>query len=509
MTPPNLSHGNGSRGGASSGLPSSLSLSARAVLRAASNLVRRFDFAARAGFRSFKGARDLYSALGYLEAPTLADYRERYERGGIAARVVNWLPETTWGIGPVQVVENTKPESESSFEREVMEIFETLQAQSKFLNADILASRDQYSIILIGTSDSNLNQPITRLPNKSSSITYLMPIPQERARISEWVGQSGLEQDKSDPRYGKPKYYQVQIGTIMGSSTGGLVDTSGSSSGLKSIPVHYSRIIHDAPNALEDDIYSPPELQSVWNDFDDFYKIKGGGAEAQWIQQSLPTLFDIDKDYDFGDSEIEREEEEKRLVDEVEAIVNKLRPYGITQGVTAQPLAGKGRNIDFASNGEFLLKVIAGAKRIPFRELVGNQVGLRSSEQDAKNVQARVSENITRHVEPLLRDFIDRLIKWGVVSQPLSGKYKFMWPETEELDELQKGTLISTYAAANKSMVDAGLGPAILPNEMRGILKLDPLPEVVVVEDKAEDKPATSAPTSNIADNNLSVNSVQ
>ncbi len=461
---------------------SSLSASARSVFRVASELLHRIQWGMRAGFRSFRGNRDLYTSLGYLESPTLADYRERYERGGIAGRVIDWLPEMVWGSGIFQVVETTKPDTVSQFESDMEELLgSNLNIQSRIMKADKLASSRQYSVILIGTTDPHLDQPLTRLSGGIKSILYLLQLPQERATITDWIGGSGTEEerlrDRSDPNFGKPKYYELKIGSSASSVSSELIDITSRGVGLTPVKVHYTRILHICPNSLEDDVYGDPGLKRVWNDFDDFYKIKGGGAETEWIQSSLPTLFDLDKDFLVSSGNTPEEDEEvlEELRQEVEAIANKERSYGLTQGVTASPLAGKGRQVNIASNGEFILKIIAGAKKIPFRELIGNQLGLRSSEQDAQMVRGRVDEYVREHADPLLRSLIDRLIQWGVVHKPISGKYKFIWPKIEELNELAKSELAKNYSESNYMNYQAGLKPNILPDEVRDKLELDPL----------------------------------
>lgn len=494
--------GSSSAPGASISTPgtSSLSTSARTLFRAASDLLHRIQWGMRAGFRSFRGHRDLYTSLGYLENPTLSDYRERYERGGIAARVVNWLPEMVWGSGVFQVVETTKPDTVSQFESEMEELLSSnLNIQSRIMKADKLAGRGQYSVILIGTSDPNLDQPLMRLNGGIKSILYLLQVPQERARVTDWIGGSGTEEerlrDRSDPNFGRPKYYELQIGTANSSATSELVEIGLRGVGITPIKVHYSRILHVCPNALEDDVYGDPGLKLVWNDLDDFYKIKGGGAETEWVQSSLPTLYDLDKDFQVsnGNTDEENEEALEDLRQEVEALANKEKGFALTQGVTANPLAGKGRQVNIASNGDFLLKVIAGAKKIPYQALVGSEIGLRSSEQNAKANRERMDEYVREHADPLLRSFIDRLIQWGVVHKPLSGKYKFIWPKIEELTEIQKAELANSYATANKNMYDAGLKPVILPDEVRDKLELDPLEEDALLENQLGGADSTSS----------------
>ena len=54
----------------------------------------------RAGI-TFAGKRDLYETLGYRRDLRYEDYYERYLRGGIAARVIDAFPASTWRMIPI------------------------------------------------------------------------------------------------------------------------------------------------------------------------------------------------------------------------------------------------------------------------------------------------------------------------------------------------------------------------------------------------------------------------
>ena len=70
-----------------------------ASLRVLSELVggvgSRVDLARYAG-KSFHGKRDLYDALGYDRSLVVEKYRDRYERYGVAKRIVEAAPKATW-----------------------------------------------------------------------------------------------------------------------------------------------------------------------------------------------------------------------------------------------------------------------------------------------------------------------------------------------------------------------------------------------------------------------------
>ena len=80
-----------------------------------SALLGRFQFLQRAGV-TFQGKRDLYEAFGYARELTPKDYRDRYERDGIAARVINCYPRATWREG-AYLQEDEDPKTTTEFEQ--------------------------------------------------------------------------------------------------------------------------------------------------------------------------------------------------------------------------------------------------------------------------------------------------------------------------------------------------------------------------------------------------------
>ena len=65
----------------------------RALSTLTSSLLGRMQFAFRHGLSAFSSFRNLWQDLGYPVALTPQDYRDRYDRGDIAARIVNAIPE--------------------------------------------------------------------------------------------------------------------------------------------------------------------------------------------------------------------------------------------------------------------------------------------------------------------------------------------------------------------------------------------------------------------------------
>lgn len=475
--------------------PPSVSISSSdlsSLLSAASSLADRVQWASRMGLDSFGGQRDLYAALGYKRTLTLQDYRERYERGGIASRIVEFLPEITWS-GEVAVQEVEDPATVTEFEEDVLSLLsqEDLNLQKTFQAADILCGLGYYSVILIG-GPGELNTELPRLSGPDS-LLYLQPYSQEQATITK------LDENRQSRRFGLAEAYKVDLGSV----PSGITSTSLTSSYLGQKDVHWSRIIHVTKKSLFNRLYGRPVLQPVWNDLDNLYKLIGGGSETAWNIMSLPTLFSIDKDVVFP-SEQMMEAQLKEFKESIERLRHKLEPYAYGRGVTADVIGNKGGLPQFGPDADAVMDQIAGTLGYPKRVLIGNEAGYRASEQDVNMINNRKDEHIRDCAEPTLRQFLNRMIKYGGVRSPAAAKgnrkgkgisiskpYKIIWAKEEELTEEKKASVVNVLATANKNQVEADGTLILSSNEIRDqIYGKKPLEVKVKIEEEEE----TSAP---------------
>jgi hypothetical protein len=242
---------------------------------------------------SLNGRRDYDRIFGYDEEITVRQYRRMYERGGIAARVVNCEPKATWR-GGVELWEDDDPETITGFEEQFDLLSERLGLVPALEAVDTLSGLSNYAVLLIGSAlGGDLSQP---LPNGTSQeqLIYFKPYlgaggPDYRdanraSRPAAWDAVDAtikeLDTDPASPRYGEPLLYQIK----------GLDPTNGA------IDVHWTRIVHVAESPLENPLYALPRLQNVWNCLIDILKIRGGGAEAFFQRANQGRVWSIDKD---------------------------------------------------------------------------------------------------------------------------------------------------------------------------------------------------------------------
>jgi hypothetical protein len=441
-------------------------------MRVASDLLQRALYASQLG-ATFAGARNVETALGYKPELTYADYLHRYERGGIAARLVDVFPDDTWDP-KIEVYEDPDPTVETAFEGEIKAFVSRLGLWSIFNRADKLAQIGEYSVILIGAGGA-LTSELPKM-RKQEDVLYLRPYGQDRARVSKLVTKS------ADPRFAEPELYEIDFGAVEGGET------------LGWRKVHWSRIIHAADRVLDDKLKGRPRLRAPWNRFDDLEKVTGGGSEAYWKRVDPGRHIKFDPTAKFSDKQID--DLLKDVEEQLAEVDHNLKRNVATQGVEIEQL--QAQITGFKDAVEALIEQIAGAEGIPKRKLTGSERAEQASSQDEDNYESVIQARFDAFAEPvLIRPLVDRLIERGAFTTPKQ-PYQIARPESEEMNETEKASAVSSIASANAAMVAAGLGPVLTNDEMRlKFYTFDPLNEVV---DDATDPGDQSTTNTNSTD---------
>src|SRR5258706_12911637 len=356
---------------------------------AASVMMARAQLAARAGI-SFDGSRDTYKALGYRRDLLPQDYVERYERGGIAERIVEAYPRATWTAGSA-VVEDEDPTVETPFETAAQALFERLDVWANLQRVDILAGQGQYAVLLFGAADGEeLDKPLAEDSSGSAKLIYLTPLGQLRAQVLSFV------QDPQDERFALPEYYQVNFGLLGATPPNTVANTVAASGFVRR--VHHSRVIHVADGVLDNLVYGKSRLRACWNNLDDLEKIVGGGSEAAWKHMDMGLHANVDPTLKLKSGALDK------LNEEFEDWRHGMSRFIKTVGVDVNPLQSQASS--FGGNADAVLKLISGTAGIPQRILLGSERGQLASENDRDNWNDRVSERRLGFAEPLVAKFL-------------------------------------------------------------------------------------------------------
>lgn len=465
---------------AGSGVPTGsgsgdLSPSALAALSSArdTDLTSRIDFGRRFQTTlnrdglSFNGARDMYRALGYAEVLTPYDYWARYQRGGIAERIVEAFPRLTWS-GEFSIIEDEDPETLTEYEAAAADLYSRLSVPSKLMRADIMAGLGHYSAMLLGTQlyeGESLLSPLATLAKGAADLLYLTPLDETRSKITRVVT------DPSDPRFSLPETYLATLGAPIGP---GYDYRTGVHSGSISLPVDHSRIVHIAEGCLADNVYGKPRLRSVWNLLDDLLKVVGGGSEATWIRANPGIQADLDPEIASRLSP----DAKQAQADQLEEYLHGARRWLRTVGTQLTAIGGGSASQVpvFGPNAMAILQLIAGTLGLPLRILIGSERAHLASTQDDENLRDRVAERRIEFAIPTVRDLNSRCEQIGALPVPRNPAYECVWPSIEELTEDAKAKAVLAMAQANQFQSASGGGLIFTASEIRDInYGLEPL----------------------------------
>lgn len=420
-------------------------LNAVGVLRVLADLSERMTLGRDPAGLTFGGKRDVSTALGFKRILNPADYRKRFNRGGLAGRVVECKPQATWSEG-IEIVEDQDPLVSTQFEEAWVALNERLNLWSTFYRADVLAGIGRYAIIWLGLPGAPDTEAAATF--NADDLVYLMPYAEDDARISAY------DEDPESPRFGQPTLYLVR-------STAG-------NKRAKATNVHWSRVLHIADGALDSLVFGRPRLELVWDYFDSLDKVVGGGAEAFWqrVNQGMHLDLAVPKE---GEETVLEPADIEALKSAMDDYANGMRRHLLTRGAELKMLGSDVAN--FSNPADAIITLIAGTVGIPKRILTGSERGDLASSQDATNWQTQIADRRTQYAEPVIvRAFIDRLVKAKALPAPVS--YNVRWPERETVNETERATIATAWADLN-----AKAGKTVVtPEEIRDlVLKLPPL----------------------------------
>ncbi len=418
-------------------------------------LISRFALATMLG-QTFGGSRDLYTVFGYKQNLTFDDFLRRYNRQGIATRIIDAPAQSTWIKQPV--IDGGSDKFNKAWEDHALKN----DIWNKFERVDRLSGLGTFAGLLMGFSGSNdLKAPVT----SATEILYLQPYSEGSLKVSKLI------EDSSDPRFGQPETYEVQIGGSDLKGIGGITSPSSTtpSKGRK-IEVHWTRIIHVAERLLENNIYGTPRLAPIYNNLEDLDKIVGGSAEMFWLAGNRGLHINIDKDMEMD------VEDEAALADEIEEYQHNLRRVLRTRGVDIDSLGSE--IADPKGTFDVQVAMISAATGIPRRILLGSEAGQLASEQDRSNWSNRIAERQNDFAEPvILRPYVDRQVLVGTLPTPEDDSYTVSWPTTFEMSPLEQGL---TAAQVGRTIANVGKQlqngqPVLTTDEIRILVGHEPL----------------------------------
>ena len=378
---------------------------------------------------------DIDYECGYPDTVDIDDYKQMWDKEGLAKRVVTLMPEECWTQHPK--IFETEGADKTKFELAWDKLQETKNVLSYLKRVDIASGIGTFGILLLGLSDgktldrpveginSRTGLPLSKKPGKPLELLYLKSFDESVVTIAE------KETDPGNPRFGYPISYTIQFDES--SSTGRM---------MRSKTVHWTRVMHVADNRECSEVIGVPRMKPVYHRLLDIRKILSGSAEMFW-KGGFPGL-SFEAMPDALDATIDTES----IKAQVEKYFKGLQRYLAIQGVNAKSLAPQ--VADPKPHLEAQLMIICLTLGVPLRVFLGSEEGKLASTQDKRTWSERVMERRLSYVTPMIiRGCVDLLIRCRVL--PPVERYFVDWPDRAAVSDRDMADVARIRAEAMKN----------------------------------------------------------
>ncbi len=438
-------------------------------IRTLSTLISRLGLGSKLGMQ-FGGKRNLYDVFGYRQNIDDEQFMLKYQRQDICSRIIDAPPGATWSDPPTMV------DADAELIKGWEKITKDVNIWQTLYQVDRLARLGHYAILVFGYNDTGKMERQAVVSEKLNEVLYV------KAFGSRVVGEIVLNDDDKDKRFGLPVSYTIKF-----DNPGDKVITGGSVfvKGMQDKKVHWSRVVHVVDNPLEDQIFSTPIIEKVFNLLDDLLKVVGGTSETYWLTANRGMQANIDKDMDIDPADADA------LTDEIEEYQHQLRRFIRTRGVELNVLESSTPSPQ--ETFTMLIAMLSGATGIPQRILIGSESGSLASEQDRANWADRVGERRVLFAEPvILNPVVVHLQNVGLLPK---SEFSWEWPSAFKMSPLESSMVMAQTARAigNISRQTGNKTPMQLTSreEARDIIGLEgDLKESDIIEPE-EESPST------------------
>lgn len=414
--------------------------------------------------------RDLGAACGFPDTQEMTPekWHHLHERDGLAARVNEAMVKEAFQVRP-SVYETEDSDTPTEFE----DVWDSLgrqttgepghYAQEKdsriwtYVKRLMIQARiNRYAILLFGFDDARAGdsnalakpvEPVKWSKTKSRKVLYFRVFPERLAPITKW------DTDPASPRFGQPVTYSV---TFSDPLSGQYAEAAYAGPQSVTKNVHFSRVLHYAPNLTTSEWLGNPECLAVLNYLLSAQKVYGASGEGYW--KSCFTALSIESNPQLGPDVQYNEEKMKDLFEDWQ---NDLQRVFALVGFSAKTIAPS--VVDPTPHLNAQIEAIAINKGMPVRILKGSERGELASSQDDAAWNDRVAEFQSDEITPrVIVPFVDRLINVGVLPTPGDG-YLIDWPPIESQSETDKASVAQTKTGALATYAQSGVDAIVPP----------------------------------------------
>jgi hypothetical protein len=398
---------------------------------------------------------DYHRDYGWPETLGFDQFYRMYSRSGLAAAGVDKTIAKTWQTMPA-LWESEKP-AESVTEAAIRKHFTRKKIWRALMDCDRRSLVGCYSGAIILLRDGKrLEEPVDGAPKGIENIVGIIPAWEGQLTAVEW------DQDTASDTYGEPSFWQFDEQAV----------GDPSATGKSQVRIHRDRVLIWSDDGT---VNGQSALEPGFNDLTDAEKIKGAGGEGFWKSSRGAPIIEAPKGVSPQDVQrslgvgtpAEAIDKLNETVDDFQSGFDKALMLG---AFTVSPL-----NIALPQPKEFwelAAQGFAASISIPVKVLIGNVTGERASTEDANEWAQTCMSRRENRVLPILYDFIERMVEWGVLERK---DWTIGWDSLQEASPDSKLDRAAKMATINSTLKDE---PAFLPDEIREAAGFKPADEV-------------------------------
>jgi hypothetical protein len=409
-----------------------------------SSVVRQRLARAFPGVFASSSKHDYAADYGWVEELQFGHFHRMYTRNSIARAGVNKTIEKTWATMPT-LWESEKP-AESPAEADIRKHFTKRKIWRSLMDADRRSMVGCYAGAIILLRDGlKLDQPVGAVRKGVENVVGIIPAWEGQLQVAEW------DEVVTSDTFGEPLYFQFNQQAVGDPTT----------TKMSLVRIHRDRVLIWSDDGT---LNCSSALEPGFNDLTDAEKIKGAGGEGFWKSSRGSPIIEAPKgvtpqDVMRGMGAATQADVMDKLNEQVDDWQSGFDKAFMMGGFSVSPLT-----ITLPQPKEFwepCVQSFAASLSIPFKVLIGNVTGERASTEDANEwAQTNMSRRENR-VLPILQEFIDRLVRWGVLEKK---DWTIGWTSLLEASPDDKLDRAGKMATINQQ---AGDELVFLPDEIR------------------------------------------
>lgn len=421
---------------------------------------------------------NFYADFGYPDQVVFADFFKSYTRNGLARAGVNKTIAKTWQDYPF-LLEKVRDGSqggqnkETTLEGQIRQRFDDLRVWQQLSEADRRSLVGAYSGVILRIADSRpFNEPVDQAPGGLAALVEIIPAWEGQLTVSEW------DTDETSPTYGEPKMFAFQESAV-----------DKAAKQQRQFQLHPDRVVIWSADGT---VNGRSFLEPGYNDLLTMEKISGAGGEGFWKNAKSAPVLEVDKEANADSMARAMGVPVGELVDKMGDQVRDWQA-GFDELLMIQGMQAKTLGVTLPSPEHFFaiaLQSFAASINIPTKILVGMQTGERASSEDAQEWAQTNMSRRTGQVIPNIMVLVRRLERFGILPER---DWYIDWTDLTESSMGEKVDRAGKMADVNQKMKDSGEF-IFTPEEIRGVVGMEPLSEAEKVREEEDDESALTPP---------------